>query len=198
MLKPCILRGVLAFSYFETLGAIWKVWEASWGRLGCSWGRCWGPKKRPGGVLGRLDASKGTSSGVSWDTFGVQKAPWRHLESAQNHVFYKGFWHFRVLGIFARKNAALRALGGDLGGLGSLLGAPWGLLGASWGRPGASWGRLGGVLGRLGRVLGASWARLGAIFGAQKASWRPLGAYFLGRRLFCCPKAQKPCKNHSF
>ena len=44
---------------FETLGAIWKVWEASWGRLGCSWGRCWGPKKRPGGVLGRLDASKG-------------------------------------------------------------------------------------------------------------------------------------------
>ena len=129
------------------------------------WGRSGKSGKPLGGVLGAPGDGAGAPKSVLGAYWGVlmplggllggllghlcvQKAPWRHLESAQNHVFYKGFWHFRVLVLFASKNAALRALGGDLGGLGSLLGAPWGLLGASWGRVlGASWGRLGGVLG---------------------------------------------------
>ena len=128
----------------------------------------------------------------------VQTVPWRHLESAQNHVFYKGFLHFRVLGIFASKNAALRALGGDLGGLGSLLGAPWGLLGASWGRPGASWGRLGGVLGRL----GASWARLGRVLGPflvpKKRLGGLLGPIFWAAAFFAVRRAKNLVKTMVF
>ena len=157
------------------------------------------------GTLGALLGPPGGLLGASWGQFGTQKGPWRPLERAKNHGFYKGFWYFLVLDNFASKNTALRALGSDLGAPGGVLGASWGLLGAVLGpqRPlGPSWGPLGGVLGRLGRLLGASWVPLGATFGAQKASWRPLGAHFLDRLLFCTflkgRRAKNPVKTNVF
>ena len=154
-----------------------------------------------GASLVRLGASWGLL-GASWGQLGTQSSPWRPLERAKNHGFYKGFWHFLVLGSFALKNTALRALESDLGASGGVLGASWGLLGAVLGPQGPSWDPLGGVLGRLGRLLGASWAPLGATFGAQKASWRPPGAHFWGRLLFCtfskARRAKNPVKTNVF
>ena len=150
-----------------------------------SWAHPWCDLGPPGGLLG-----------ASWGQLGTQKSPWRPLERAKNHGFYKGFWHFLVLGSFAFKNTALRALESDLGASGGVLGASWGLLGAVLGPQGPSWDPLEGVLGRLGRLLGGSWAPLGATFGGPKsdleASWGP----FLGRLLFCTFLKGRRAKNH--
>ena len=130
-----------------------------------SWAHPWCDLRPPGGLLG-----------ASWGQLGTQKSPWRPLERAKNHGFYKGFWHFLVLGSFASKNTALRALGSDLGAPGGVLGAPGGgsgapraLLGPSWGRLGASWAPPGGL-------LGASWGHFWGPKSVLEASWGP----FLG------------------
>ena len=179
--------------------AIWEVWGASWG---VSWGR-------PGAVPGPQRASwahpwcdlgpHGGLLGASWGQFGTQKGPWRPLERAKNIVFTRVFFlHFLVLGSFASKTTALRALGSDLGASGGVLGAPGGgsgppraLLGPSWGRLGASWAP-------PGRLLGASW---GHFWGPKKRLGGLLGPIFGPPpflHFFEGPKSQKPVKTNVF
>ena len=99
------------------LWTTWGVWEATCGRSSERLGANLALQKRLGAVLG-----------PSWQRLGVSWGAFLYPKSVQNHVFYDGFWHFRVSATFASKNDLLRALGGDLGRLGSLLGASWGLL----------------------------------------------------------------------
>ena len=127
--------------------------EASWLRLGASWGCLWGVLKASWSILA-----------ASWERFkgtpNVDPKPENSSPRRRESSIFKKSISEVSIDVFIRFWC-------QLGSILAPFSESWGVLVASWAVLGASWS----VLGAAWALFEASWGRLGASWGVLAASW---------------------------